>query len=182
MMGGLAGKPRDHAGRVISRLALAILVIGLAACGDTTARGSVNGPYASPQQSPAEANISRSCEKVKSGQAPSGIATAKVYLSTPGTDLQRVSDDLAGGVPGGNVSVDASNASRDVDALYDWALRSNLCDPLKSQLIDKAKALKDANAALAAAASTGGDVAAALQTSQSAYKDISDFVNNPPGG
>ena len=167
--------------RWIPRLTLALVLVSLAACGDTPSRGSVNGPYASPKQSPAEAIVSRSCEKVKSGQAPNGLATAKVYLATPGTDLQLVSDDLAGTVPGGNVSVDASLASRDADAFYTWLTDSSLCEPLKSQLVDKAGAMKDAFSGLAAAAG-GPGAAAALQTAQSTYKVMSDLVDHPPGG
>jgi hypothetical protein len=163
------------------RLTLAILVIGLAACGDTPIKSSVNGPYASPEPAVASQIATRSCAKVKSGNAPSGIDTAKVELVTPGTDLQRVSDDLAGAVPGGNVAVDSNNLSHDADQLYSWAVGSNVCEPLRSQLVDKAKALKDASAALASAA-TGPDVAAALQTAQAAYKAASDFVDNPPSG
>jgi hypothetical protein len=161
------------------RLTLAILVIGLAGCGEAAVQGSVNGPYASPEPSAGSAIASRSCDKVKAGEAPNGIATLRVELLTPGTDLQRVSDDIAGTVPGGNIAVDSNLASHDADQLYTWAAGSNLCQPINSQLVDKAKTLKDASAALASAAG-GPDVAAALQTAQGAYTALNDFADNPP--
>jgi hypothetical protein len=161
------------------RLTLAILVIGLAACGETAVQGSVNGPYASPEPSAGTAIAARSCDKVKSGEEPNGIATLRVQLQTPGSDLQRVSDDIAGSVPGGSIGVDSNLTSHDADQLYTWAAGSNLCEPVKSQLVDKAKALKDAGAALAAAAG-GPDMAAALQAAQGAYTALNDFADNPP--
>src|SRR3984893_15159743 len=162
------------------KLTLALAIIGLAACGDSQVNGSTNPPYASPQQSAPAAIASRSCEKVKAGQAPNGTATVKVMLIKPGTDPQRVSADLAGKIPGGNISVDSSIASHGADAFYAWLMSSALCEPLKSQLLEKAGPMKDTYAALAASAA-GPGVAAALQTAQSAYKTLSDVVDNPPG-
>jgi hypothetical protein len=168
--------------RCAPRLTLAILVISLAACGDTAVSGSTNPPYASPQASAPAVIASRGCEKVKAGQAPNGTATVKVMLINPGTDLQRVSNDLAGNVPGGNITVDATIAGHDADAFYTWLGSAALCEPLRSQLIDKAGALKDAYAALAASAGSPGAAAAALPTAQAAYKALSDLVDNPPSG
>jgi hypothetical protein len=167
--------------RCLPGLTLTILLIGVAACGDSSVKGSINGPYASPQQSAPAAVASRDCEKVKAGQAPNGTATVKIMLINPGTDLQRVSDDLAGKVPGGNIAVDSSLASHDADAFYAWLTSSALCQPLKNQLLDKAGPMKDAFAALAASAG-GPGVAAALQTAQGTYKTMSDLVDNPPSG
>ena len=169
-----------NSNRCLPGLTLAIMVTILAACGESQVNGSTNPPYASPEQSGPAAIASRGCEKVKSGQAPNGTATVKIQLIKPGTDLQRVSDDLAGKVPGGNIAVDADIASRDADAFNTWLTSAALCEPLRSQLIEKAAPMKDAYAALAAAAG-GPGVAAALQTAQSAHKAMSDLVDNPPG-
>jgi hypothetical protein len=160
-------------------LALAILSMSLVACGDSQVKSSPNPPYASPEQSAPAAIASRGCEKVKAGQAPNGTVTVKIQLIKPGTDLQRVSDDLAGKVPGGNITVDADIASRDADAFNTWLTSAALCETLRSQLIQKAAPMKDAYAALAAAAA-GPGVAAALQAAQSAHKAMSDLVDNPP--
>jgi hypothetical protein len=49
---------------------------------------------------------------------------------------------------------------------------SNLCDPPKSQLADKAAALK--------ATGGGSDAAAALQAAQSAYNALNDLLETSP--
>ena len=155
------------------------LVLGLAACDNPVVDTSVHPPYASPNQSPPAAVASRSCDKVKKGSDTVGIDNAKVELIRQGTDLQRISDDLTGAVPGGNFAVDSKLALRDATDLQNRLATSNLCDPLRSQLVAKAKLLKDADAGLVATQGDAG-AASALQAAQAAYKALSDVVNNPP--
>jgi hypothetical protein len=155
------------------------LCLGLAACGDTASNSSTNPPYASPGQSPGDAVLSRSCDTVKAGKAPSGLADAKVSLIRQGTDLQRISDDLSGSVPGGNFGVDVDLVVTNAQDVVTRIKTSNLCDPPKASLVDKANALKDADVNLKA---TGGGpgAAAALQASLNAYNALNSLLGNLP--
>ena len=155
------------------------LCVGVAACGGTGNNSSTNPPYASPQMSPGDAVLARSCDKVKAGKAPDGLADVKVSLIRQGTDLQRISDDLTGAVPGGNFGVDVDLLVPNAQDVQTRIKTSNLCDPPKSQLADKAAALKDADVALKATGG-GSDAAAALQAAQSAYNALNDLLGNLP--
>ena len=170
-----ANKPR----RGFPVLVGVALLLAVTACGDKAVDTSTNPPYASPGLSAPAAVASRSCDKVKDGTAPSGIAAAKIMLIRQGTDLQRVSDTVSAAVPGGNFVVDAGLALRDATDLRDGIATSNLCEPARSALVGKAQALRDADQALVATAG-GPDAAAALQASQDAFKALSDLVQNPP--
>ena len=149
----------------------------MGACGDTANKSSTNPPYSSPQISPGDAVLARSCEEVKAGKAPDGLADVKVSLTRQGTDLHRISDDLTGAVPEGNFGVDlvVTNA-QDVQTRIKT---SNLRDPPKSQLANKAAALKDADVALKATGGASG-AAAALQVAQSAYNALNNLLGNLP--
>jgi hypothetical protein len=155
------------------------LCVGLVACGDSGNNGSTSPPYASPPMSPRDAVLARSCDQVKAGKAPSGLADTKVALIRQGTDLQRISDDLTGAVPGGDFGVDVDHLIGNVDDVQTQIKTSNLCEPAKSQLLEKAAALKDADVALKA---TGGGAAAAtaLQDAQNAYNAINALLGNLP--
>jgi hypothetical protein len=167
-----ATKPRLGFG-LLAGLALCV---GMVACGDSANNSSTNPPYASPQQSAPDAVLSRSCETVKSGKVPSGIADAKVALVRQGTQLQRISDDLTGAVPGGNFGVDVDLVVSNAQDVQARIKTSNLCDPLKSQLVDKAAALKDADVNLKATGG-GATAGAALQASQDAYNTLNNLLN-----
>src|SRR5258708_20666088 len=161
-----------------SLLAGLALTAGLAACGDTV-NTSTNPPYASPPVSAGDAVIARGCEAVKAGKVPSGLATLSVALVRQGTDLQRISDDLTGAVPGGNFGVDVELVVTNAQDVQTRISGSNVCQPVKAQLMAKASALKDADAALKA---TGGGAGAsdALQASQTALKALTDLFGNLP--
>jgi hypothetical protein len=151
----------------------------VAACGDTANNNSTSPPYASPPLSPRDSVLARSCEQVKAGKAPNGVADTKVALIRQGTDLQRISDDLTGAVPGGNFGVDVDHLISNIQDVQTQIKTSNLCEPAKSQLVEKAAALKDADDALKATGG-GADAAAALQSAQSAYSAINDLLGNLP--
>ena len=190
--GGAVAARRAHNPKVVSsnltratkaRLGFSLLAgfalcVGVAACG-TANNSSTNPPYASPQISPGDAVLAHSCDKVKAGKAPDGLADVKVSLIRQGTDLQRISDDLTGAVPGGNFGVDVELVVTNAQDVQTRIKTSNLCDPPKSQLANKAAALKDADVALKA---TGGGsaAAAALQAAQSAYNALNDLLGNLP--
>ena len=171
---------RDRGRRLDYRVLLggALLVV-VTACADKAVDTNTTGPYASPALSPPNAVASRSCEAVKAGTSASGVEAAKVLLLRQGANLQRVSDTLANTVPGGNFTVDAGLALHNASDLRDSLAGSNLCEPVRSALVAKAQALKDADQSLVA---TAGDAtaAAALQSAQDAYKALSDLVQNPP--
>jgi hypothetical protein len=170
----LATRPRLGLGL----LAGIALCAGVAACGDT-AGTSPNPPYASPQLSAGDAVLARSCEKVKAGKAPAGLADAKVSLIRQGTDFQRISDDLTGAVPGGNFGVDVDLLVANAKDVQTRIKTSNLCQPAKAQLADKAAALKDADEALKASGG-GSGAAAALQAAENAYNALNNLLGNPP--
>lgn len=167
-------QPRPVAG-VLVGLALAS---GLTACGDAI-NTSTNPPYASPPVSAGDAVIARSCEAVKAGKVPSGLANLHVSLVRQGTDLQRISDDLTGAVPGGDFGVDIELVVTNAQDVVGRITGSNVCQPAKAQLLAKATALKDADAALKA---TGGGTGAAdaLQASQNALKALQALFANLP--
>jgi hypothetical protein len=155
------------------------LCVGVAACGETANNSSTRPPYASPPMSPRDAVLARSCEQVKAGKAPNGLADTKVALIRQGTDLQRISDDLTGAVPGGNLAVDVDHLISNIQDVQTQIKTSNLCEPAKSQLLEKAAALKDADVGLKATGG-GADAAAALQGAQNAYNAINDLLGNLP--
>ncbi len=155
------------------------LCIGLAACGDTSGNVSTNPPYASPQAGPVDSVLARSCQKVKAGKAPNGLADVKVALIRQGTDLQRIRDDLSGAVPGGDFGVDVDLVVTNAQDVQARIKTSNLCNPPRSQLNDKAAALKDADVALKATGG-GSGAAAALQAAQNAYDVLNALLGNLP--
>ena len=157
------------------------LCIGVAGCGDSGNNSSTNPPYASPQPSAGAAVLSRSCDTVKAGKVPGSLADVKVSLIRQGTDLQRISDDLTGAVPGGNFGVDVDLVVTNAQDVQTRIKTSNLCDPPKALLADKAAALNDADVALKATGG-GSGAAAALQAAQSAYKALNDLLGNLPNG
>jgi hypothetical protein len=170
-----------HGSRENSRIAGCLLAgfaltAGLAACGDTVDT-STNPPYASPRVSSGDAVIARSCEAVKAGKVPNGLANLQVSLVRQGTDLQRISDDLTGAVPGGNFGVDVELVVTNVQDIQARISGSNVCQPVKGQLMARASALKDADAALKA---TGGGTGAAdaLQASENALKALTELFGN----
>src|SRR5258708_2497560 len=120
------------------------LTAGLAACGDTIA-SSTSPPYASPRVSSRDAVIARSCEAVKAGKVPSGLATLEGSLVRQGTDLQRISDDVSGAVPGGNFGVDVELVVANAQDILARISGSNVCEPVKAQLMARASALKGAD-------------------------------------
>ena len=156
-------------------LAVLALPVGLAACGDSANNSATNPPYASPQMGPADSVLSRSCDKVKSGKASDLVPDVKVALIRQGTQLQRISDDLTGAVPGGNFGVDVDLVVSNAQDVVTRIKASNLCDPLKTQLGDKATALRDSDVNLKA---TGGGATAgsALQASLDAYAAINKLL------
>ena len=135
--------------RLLASLALSA---GLAACGDAV-NTSTNPPYASPRVSAGDAVIARGCEAVKAGKVPSGLANLQVSLVRQGTDLQRISDDLSSAVPGGNFGVDVELVVTNAQDILARISGSNICQPVKGQLMARASTLKNADAALKA---TGG--------------------------
>jgi hypothetical protein len=153
--------------------------LGVAACGDSGNGNSPNPPYASPQLSAGDAVLARSCEKVKAGQAPNGLADVKVSLIRQGTDLQRISDDLTGAVPGGNFGVDVDLLVANAQDVQARIKKSNLCDPARSQLADKTASLLGADIALKATGG-GSTAASALQTAQNAYNALNNLLGNLP--
>jgi hypothetical protein len=155
------------------------LLLAVAGCGEQAVDTTTNPPYASPALSAPAAVASRSCDTVRAGSSPSGIAAAKVLLIRQGTNLQRVSDTLSGAVPGGNFNVDAALALRNASDLRDGLAGSNICEPTRGLLVAKAQALRDTDQALVATAG-GPGAAEALRASQDAYKALTDLVQNPP--
>src|SRR5579864_1044243 len=138
---------RSCASRETPRLGVCLLAClalsaGLAACGDSVDT-STNPPYASPRVSSGDAVIARSCEAVKAGKVPNGLANLQVSLVRQGTDLQRISDDLSGAVPGGNFGVDVDLVVTNAQDIQARISGSNVCQPVKAQLMAKAAALKD---------------------------------------
>src|SRR5258708_13659072 len=124
-----------------SLLAGLALTAGLAACGDTV-NTSTNPPYASPPVSAGDAVIGRGCEAVKAGKVPSGLATLSVALVRQGTDLQPVSDDLTGAVPGGNFGVDVELVVTNAQDVQTRISGSNASQPAKTPPLAKALTLK----------------------------------------
>jgi hypothetical protein len=101
-----------------------------------------------------------------------GQATGQVAL------LQRVSDDLTGAVPGGDLATDTKLALQDATGISERLNSSSLCDKLRTPLLAKAKALVEADSALDQAGHGSGDVAAALQRAQAAYQDLDSAIKS----
>ena len=159
----------------------ALLVsVGLAGCGTAAAPGTPTGPYASFSPSPQVQVANRACTGVSPAPSPDLL-----YLSNPlirqETSLQRVSDDLAGAIPGGNISTDTRLVADSADAIKAVVTptTTTFCEPIRSHLLAKLTTLVDADHALAAAGSNGGGVAGALGTARAAYDALKAFVDSP---
>jgi hypothetical protein len=140
----------------------------LTACGDSQP-GAVVGPGASPEPPAAMRVLQRTCKEAGANVDKAAIEFARTSMIRQGTDLQRVADDIKGTVPGGNLAEDAKRAQVEAQALVDRLAYSNICQPLRDNLNNKAHELLVADTALAQAAAQGGDVATALATGQTAY-------------
>ena len=158
-------------GRGAAALALALLV---GACGSSVA--SPSGPYASPKPSGAQAVIARGCADSREGPEATDVAFVQDALPRQQADLQRVSDDISGAVPGGNLQTDTGLAATNAHELVDLVSRSTLCSPFREDLL---KAAKDLSAADDALSSSGGD-AGALATAQAAFAALKAIADNPP--
>jgi hypothetical protein len=137
------------------------------------------GPYASPNQSPAQAVIAQGCaSSALPGQLSTDVEFVRTALVRQEAILQRVSEDITGAVPGGEFTKDAGLAKTNARQIMDLVDRSTLCSPYKEGLSAAAKELVKADDALAAA--TAGSEQAALQSSQAALQALKAKVENPP--
>jgi hypothetical protein len=158
----------------------ALLGLGLlAGCGNVAGPGAPTGPYATFSPSPPVQVAQQQCA---ASPAPS---PSLLYLANPllrqQTALQRVSDDLAGSVPGGNIATDTKLVADSADAIstIETSTTATICEPIGAHLVVKVSALVEADHALASAGSTSGDVAAALTRARAAYDALKAFVDSP---
>jgi hypothetical protein len=155
-------------------------VVGLAACGDPAIKPP-SGPTASPSVDSATQIMRRACATLpRTDTQARDVTFMQSAMIRQGAQLQRVSDDLTGAVPGGNLATDTQLAQANSRQLVDLVAQSNLCSPLKEKLLAGSRDLATADDALAQAAGSGGDVAGALQRAQSRYQVLQGLVQTLP--
>lgn len=151
---------------------------GLSACSNSIP-GNPKGPYASPSPGPAQAVINRGCANGShEGPEAADVGFVKSSLIRQDAALQRVSDDITGAVPGGNLPVDTALARANAQDIVDLVTRSTLCSPFKEKLAAAAKTLATADGALAQSA--GDPAQPALNQARTAFQALQAIANNPP--
>ena len=151
----------------------------MAACGGP-ADSSPRGPFASPTPAPAQRVINQGCANAAhEGPEATDIGFMQSSLLRQEADLQRVSDDVTGAVPGGNLGTDTPLAQANAKQLVTLVTASTLCSPFREDLATAARALAAKDDALVAAVS-GGDVASALADAQAAFAALKAIADHPP--
>lgn len=164
-------------------LTRAVLVVaalgGLVACGQQVIQPP-HGPQASAAPDRATAVINRTCARTpRSDIQALDVTFMHSSLLRQEAQLQRVSDDLTGAVPAGNIPTDTQLADANGRQLVDLVGQSTLCSPFKEKLVAASRELAAADDELAQSAG-GGDVAGALQTAQDKFQALKDITQNPP--
>lgn len=155
----------------------AVLALLVAACANPSAKDP-QGPYASPTPAPAQQVINRGCANAAhEGPEATDVSFMKSALLRQEADLQRISDDLTGAVPGGNLATDTALAQANAHDVVNLVTKSTLCSPFREKLGDAARKLATADDSLA---TTGGDATAGLQGSQAAFQALKAVADNPP--
>ena len=174
--------PRAVAAQTRTRIrftAVLGLLAVLAACAGPADSGP-KGPFASPTPAPAQRVINQGCANAAhEGPEATDIGFMQSALLRQEADLQRVSDDVTGAVPGGDLATDAPLAQANAKQVVDLVTNSTLCSPFREDLATAARGLAAKDDALAAAAG-GGDVATALQDAQAALAALKAIADHPP--
>lgn len=170
----MAGQTSPSSWRLAGAAGLLAL---LAACSGPATATDPKGPFASPTPAPAQLVINRGCANAAhEGPEATDVSFMQSALLRQQAELQRVSDDLTGAVPGGNLANDAPLAQANARQLTDLVSRSTLCSPFREQLADAARKLAAADDSLVASS----DTPTALENAQSAFQALRAIADHAP--